>query len=259
LGGEFFHTEYQHTGCDNELTERCRQIGKYVWAEEARVFHNHPVLHGWKNMDAVYDLVYSKEMVGHDRTLLHERAKKFGFLPRENFSAPRVYPNVHNSIDLRNILMHYRRQHVLNVGIGSGLSGLGSQLPFFRFKHLENIDIHEPYIETAKSLIWDAEKVTFRNIDVRNVNIDEYDSVLMFDVIEHLPKEDAIEILKKIKNGVLFVPIETVFRPNDTDVASQEHLSAWTESDFVDLGFRTKLLPDFHRTHSALWAMKGVV
>lgn len=94
LGGEFFHTGYFHCGCDNELTEMCRKANKYVWAEEAKIDHDHPVKTGFKtkDMDAVYALAYQKDRMEHDRDLLHERAKLLKFELRENFTEPTQIP-----------------------------------------------------------------------------------------------------------------------------------------------------------------------
>jgi len=61
LDGEFFHTGYKHCGCDNELTERCRMRGKYVWCEESKVYHDHPIQNGFKETDRVYTLAYSTQ------------------------------------------------------------------------------------------------------------------------------------------------------------------------------------------------------
>jgi glycosyltransferase involved in cell wall biosynthesis len=90
LNGEFFHTGYYHTGCDNELTERCRKIGKYVWAKEAKIIHDHPVRTGFKDkdMDDVYRWAYKFERMEHDKTLLNERSKALGFELRVNFTDP---------------------------------------------------------------------------------------------------------------------------------------------------------------------------
>lgn len=77
LDGEFFHTGYHHAGCDNELTGRCQLLGKYAWAGDARLTHNHPVKHGWDKADEVHKLAYSR--VEDDRKLLKARAAKFGF------------------------------------------------------------------------------------------------------------------------------------------------------------------------------------
>jgi glycosyltransferase involved in cell wall biosynthesis len=77
LDGEFFHTGYHHVGCDNELTARCRAAGKYVWCEDARIEHDHPVKLGWDNLDESHRLAYSR--VEDDRALLKARAEQLGF------------------------------------------------------------------------------------------------------------------------------------------------------------------------------------
>lgn len=44
LGGEFFCTQYIHCYCDLELTDRCRELGRYTWAKDAQLLHEHPML-----------------------------------------------------------------------------------------------------------------------------------------------------------------------------------------------------------------------
>jgi hypothetical protein len=39
LDGEFFHTGYIHTACDNELTERCYNLGRYIFSEKSIIRH----------------------------------------------------------------------------------------------------------------------------------------------------------------------------------------------------------------------------
>lgn len=77
LGGEFFHTGYSHAGCDNELTGRCQLLGKYAWAEDAKIDHDHPTTKGQAAADYVHHLAYTK--VKEDRELLKRRAEQFGF------------------------------------------------------------------------------------------------------------------------------------------------------------------------------------
>jgi glycosyltransferase involved in cell wall biosynthesis len=74
LGGEFFHTGYRHTMCDVELTERCRMMNRYVWAEDAKIKHDHPYVTGnRKQMDKDYERVYSNSWRSHDEQLYHAR------------------------------------------------------------------------------------------------------------------------------------------------------------------------------------------
>ena len=78
LDGEFFHTGYHHVGCDNELTARCKKLGKFAWCEESRIEHDHPAKKGWDNLDESHRLAYSR--VVQDRQLLKERAEQLGFV-----------------------------------------------------------------------------------------------------------------------------------------------------------------------------------
>ena len=72
LDGEFFHTGYNHCFCDNELTERCRELNRFKWAEAARVRHIHPVFKAaaW---DDDYLRVYGHENMMHDLILFQTR------------------------------------------------------------------------------------------------------------------------------------------------------------------------------------------
>ncbi len=89
LDGEFFHTGYHHNGCDNELTERCRKMDKYVWAEKAKVLHNHPIRADFKGeVDAVYKV--AQQFYDEDRALLKKRSEEIGFELRENFIQPHI-------------------------------------------------------------------------------------------------------------------------------------------------------------------------
>ena len=173
------------------------------------------------------------------------------------------YPPVPDEIDLRNRLprRNLNKLKVLNVGVGLGGSGLGRQLPFLRFKRLDNIDVFQPYLDGAKSRFYDAEKVSFINADIRDFDTSIYDWVLMFDVLEHLPKEDSFRVLDKIKcSQLIFIPLEKEFRENTFNAKSQDHLSFWTEEDFKNRGYATEVLSGFHRegekVFDALWAVK---
>ncbi len=267
LEGEFFYTGYHHLGCDNELTERCRRIGKYFWAEEAKVYHDHPIQSKFTSeTDEVYNLAYDEKSKIEDTKLLEERSKKYNFIIRSPLKAPRKYPeNIHPSIDLRKRLKNYRDLNVLNVGVGSGTSILEQQLPFFRFNQLFNIDIYQPYLDFAnKNVIWDSKFVFFENKDIRNItDFDYFDLVLMFDVIEHLPKIEALKVLANLKKSscklLMFVPEETGQYKNETGVDSMTHLSYWKSEEFISIGFKVEIISDFNYGDflaTALWITK---
>jgi len=179
------------------------------------------------------------------------------------FCRQEYYPPMPFEINLRyripfNKLKKWR---VLNVGAGSGESGLALQFPFLPCKELTFLDIHQPYLDRAAARVYLAEKVNFINQDVRDFNTIGYDLVLMFDILEHLSNEDSFQVIDDIKcSQVVFIPLEKKFRPNVFGVKSQDHLSLWTEDNFKCRGFKTEVLSGFHEEFGekfdALWAIK---
>lgn len=174
------------------------------------------------------------------------------------------YPFVTPQIDLRLRLPQkgLNKLKVLNVGVGSGDSGLARQLPFLPFYRLDLLDVHQPYLDKAIKRDWAAKHINFINADIRNFDTSIYDIVLMFDVLEHLPKEDSLAVMQKIRAcQIIFIPLEEHFRENIFDAKSQDHLSLWTEQDFINLGYCTDRLFAFHREGNdifdALWATKN--
>lgn len=72
LDGEFFHTGYKHCYCDNELWDRCADMGRYLYCLNAIVKHDHPLFTG-KEADEDYKRVYSQEYMQHDKELYLKR------------------------------------------------------------------------------------------------------------------------------------------------------------------------------------------
>lgn len=247
LDGEFFHTGYYHVGCDSELTERCKKIGKYAWAENAKILHDHPSRHGWSDetYDKHYRRVYDADVMRRDRDLLFKRAKDIGFRVSFGNGCLGDYPEVHPALDLRKRILPIGMK-VLNVGIGTGQSWLAKQLHHLEFKSITNIDVHKPYVDKAREFPWASLETRFAVMDVRDiVDFSEYDMVFMFDVIEHLPKDDGAKLLKMPFKKLVFIPIETEPRNNPTDVESQEHVSFWTEQELKDLGHKTEVVKQY--------------
>jgi len=74
LDGEFFHTGYWHCFCDNELIMRCKELDRYVFAMEARLLHDNPiVLRSALDDDPDYKRVYSVKWMQHDKWLFIRR------------------------------------------------------------------------------------------------------------------------------------------------------------------------------------------
>lgn len=77
VGGEVFPTCYRHVAGDNELTARAKKLGRFAYAEKAKIIHRH--FTQGAVIDEVYKLGWKTEDVLHDRELLKKRAKEFEF------------------------------------------------------------------------------------------------------------------------------------------------------------------------------------
>jgi len=72
LGGEFFHTGYHHCFCDRELTDIAKSLGRYAYAEDAVIIHDHPQRTG-KPYDDHYKRAYAMEAFEADQRLYWRR------------------------------------------------------------------------------------------------------------------------------------------------------------------------------------------
>ena len=82
------------------------------------------------------------------------------------------------------------------------------------------------------------------------------DAICFFDVIEHFPKEDAIDLLSQAetiakKSIVLFIPVGS--HPQEKDDRGmgndyyQTHRSTWYPEDIEKLGYNVVFIEDFHK------------
>lgn len=79
LGGNFFDTDFYHTGVDNLLLLRCEKIGKYKWSEKSKITHDHPIHNGFTSgVDELYQQAYGGPRHDHDDKLYAEKIKEYG-------------------------------------------------------------------------------------------------------------------------------------------------------------------------------------
>lgn len=86
--------------------------------------------------------------------------------------------------------------------------------------------------------------------------IGHYSIISLFDVIEHLHKDAGLVLISQLKEMadhiIIFTPRGFLQQDEDThpqlvkDNPLQKHLSGWTEGEFEELGFQTKVLSNFH-------------
>jgi GT2 family glycosyltransferase len=72
---EPFFSGYNHLYCDCELTDIAKEVGRYSWAESAKIIHNHPIFDKGKYEDDFYRECYSKENSRKDHRLYLKRRR----------------------------------------------------------------------------------------------------------------------------------------------------------------------------------------
>lgn len=75
---EFFYTGYIHQFCDKELTDKAIELGRYIWASDARLLHNHPIRDIFY-IDEDYENSYSDMNTRHDQRLYLKRKRDNGY------------------------------------------------------------------------------------------------------------------------------------------------------------------------------------
>jgi hypothetical protein len=70
--GELFYTGYRHGYGDNELSEIAQAMGRYCFAEDAKIKHVHPI-HGTAEYDEYYERAYNNDTFLHDQQLFIKR------------------------------------------------------------------------------------------------------------------------------------------------------------------------------------------
>jgi hypothetical protein len=77
-GGAFFSTEYAHCYGDDELKDIAQDLGRWAFAKDAIIEHDHPI--NGANADEHYVRVYADGVKAHDRaTYFRRKRERYGF------------------------------------------------------------------------------------------------------------------------------------------------------------------------------------
>ena len=129
--------------------------------------------------------------------------------------------------------------------------GCGSRPPVLLALHPEayfGIDGFKPSIDAVRQycINENLEHYQFevQNIELVHFNEDQFDIVILIDVIEHLSKESGLKLLESAKywaSRCVYVSTPNGFLKQDPYDSNsfQEHLSGWTVNEFRSLGFTT--------------------
>ncbi|WP_040413576.1 class I SAM-dependent methyltransferase [Desulfosporosinus sp. OT] len=140
---------------------------------------------------------------------------------------------------------------VLDVGCG-----IGTTLKEFCCPIKIGVDAHRPYLENAKS----GEQFIKINFPAERLSElflpNSLESVTLIDVIEHLEKGIALDVLRQVeviafKRVIVFTP-RGFFKQIDVDhyglggESYQRHRSGWEVEDFQKLGYNVVVFNKFH-------------
>lgn len=159
---------------------------------------------------------------------------------------PQHHPVIEYYVD--SILSQYGREFKFSVELGCGKGGFAQLLKKYT-NYLIGIDINYKFLKEAKNheydeLIWD-------NILDYQIPVGA-DSIFMFEVIEHLTKEEGLSLIMDV--GDRFIMIST---PSKFFSAYGEHQSLWTEDEFINLNFYVWKLPVPYKRYKVILAVKG--
>lgn len=125
---------------------------------------------------------------------------------------------------------------VLDVGPGRGKYGYLIREYVDPNAHVVAIEAHEPYIaEFGLEAIY-AEVIAGDVLEAEDDWLNSFDAVLMVDVIEHMEKGPALELLERITTSMTIATPRDFFENPEHLPATEAHRSHWSAADFRATG-----------------------
>ena len=131
-------------------------------------------------------------------------------------------------------------ESVLDLGCGPS-----SPLQYCKnIRHSVGVEAFAPYLEKAKEKKTHTEFIE-KMIEEVDFPENSFDAVIMIEVLEHLPKDAGIEIIKKAekwarKKVVVTCPNGFLPQKELDDNPMQKHLSGWKLSEMKKIGFKCR-------------------
>jgi 2-polyprenyl-3-methyl-5-hydroxy-6-metoxy-1,4-benzoquinol methylase len=138
---------------------------------------------------------------------------------------------------------------IVDVGCGRGV--IGALVRIYRKpKRLVGIDAFRPYLDFCRHHYFYDELYQY---DLRQIPLPfsykEFDVATCIEVIEHLPKNNGVNLLnelERIAKKVILTTPNVSFKQEALDNNPfQKHLSRWFVKDFIERGYTVKGVGDF--------------
>lgn len=131
-------------------------------------------------------------------------------------------------------------ESILDIGCGWGKYGLLAReylrdcpwMPnWVTVKKVDAVEVFDKYITDIHRKIYDNIYIG----DITELEIGEYDLILLVDVIEHIEKSKALELVENLKRKgklLIITPKEFMVHPERYGNKHEEHISHFTYKDF---------------------------
>jgi hypothetical protein len=147
------------------------------------------------------------------------------------------------------------------IFLGAGILGLER----YTFDLTKDITAYEWSDDRIKEI--EALGVKAIKADITELESIEADVVTLFDFLEHLTKEQALQVLDRIKakQVVMFIPIQDKFRrgldeligmqteAKESNGVLNQHLSLWTPEELEELGFKVYYKEKYFGKNHGFW------
>lgn len=128
-------------------------------------------------------------------------------------------------------LGRYPEKRFLDIGCGSGKYGMLIK-EYLSPTLLDAVEVHKEYLNDCHFWIYDC--VHVQDIMTFDFGQKPYDMYLLLNIIDHLTKDDAVSLIKKIPGDILIAVPQTWYQHDHEDIW-ERHKSFWKKEDFNEL------------------------
>lgn len=131
--------------------------------------------------------------------------------------------------DVLNMVHQVPHKRILDVGPGRGKYSILLKEYVSGIEYIDAVEMWRPYIKDFRLRdLYDV--VLDQDVTQLSQNVlDDYDIVLMVDILEHLSKRQGGELLKRIPGRVVICTPEKFFQnPEHKEIPPEAHRSVWT-------------------------------